>query len=81
MYPAADAIRLLYRNTSPYLLVGCMVPSKAREDAGVACLNSNIHSRSCRGRPVHAQIKFLTSTRFVVSGSPSLKLGYTSTTG
>src|SRR5580693_7757455 len=66
IYPAAAAIRLLYWKTSPNLLVGCIVPSKPKEDSGVAFLNSKIHSRSCRGRPVQAQIKFLTRTFFVV---------------
>src|SRR5215471_8791094 len=35
-YPAAAAIRLLYWKTSPNLLVGCMPPSRASEDSGVA---------------------------------------------
>ena len=43
--------------------------------SGVAFLNSKIHSRSCRGRPVQAQIRCLTRTWRVISGSPSLNLG------
>ena len=75
MKPAAAAIRLLYWNTSPKLLVGCIVPSSAMAEVGVDCENSKIHSMSCRGSPVHAQIKCLTSTRRVVSASPSLNGG------
>ena len=36
---------------------------------------------SCRGRPVHAQIRCFTSTWLVVSASPSLKLGRRLVTG
>ena len=37
-------------------------PSVASAPSGVTPLNSNSHSMSCRGRPVHAQIRCLTST-------------------
>ena len=74
-YPAAAAIRLLYWKSSPNFVVGCMPPSVRIAEAGVAPLNSNSHSKSCRGRPVHAQSRCFTSTCWVVLASPSLNAG------
>ena len=50
-------------------------------EAGVAPLNSKSHSKSCRGRPVHAQSRCFTSTCCVVLASPSLNEGKTFVTG
>ncbi len=74
-------MRLLYWKSSPNLLVGCIVPRSFIADSGLASLNSKIHSMSWRGIPVHAQMRCLICTLFVVAASPSLKRGKTSVTG
>ena len=58
-----------------------MVASVATTEAGVKRAPSKVHSRSWRGRPVHAQTRCFIATCRVVLGSPSLKLGSTSVTG
>jgi hypothetical protein len=74
-YPAAAASRFEYWNVSPNFVVGCTVASRSIVLFGVAFLNSNSHSRSCLGRPVHAQMRCLIITLLVVSASPSRKPG------
>ena len=70
--PAAAAIRFEYWNISPNFDVGCIVASTAIAFSGVSALEVEDHSRSWRGRPVHAQIRCLTSTclRDVVGAEP-----------
>jgi hypothetical protein len=75
MYPAAAAIGLEYWNNSPKPLVGRMVASTFIAPSGVRSWNSSNHSRSCRGMPVHAQMRCFTRTLLVVSASPSLNDG------
>src|SRR5436190_118668 len=70
-------MRLLYWKTSPKRLVGCIVARSFIADAGVASRYSKSHSMSCRGIPVHAQMRCFTSTWLVVAASPSLNAGYT----
>src|ERR1051325_8000433 len=79
--PPAAAIRFEYWNSSPNFEVGIIVPSVLSTDSGVEPFHSNSHSRSWRGRPVHAQIRCLISTCLVTSSLPSLKLGRTWVTG
>ncbi len=75
MNPAAAAIGLLYWNTSPKRLVGCMVASTVSDEAGVAPAKFNSHSKSWRGRPVQAHTRWRTCTWRVVAASPSRKSG------
>ena len=74
-------MRFEYWNSSPNLEVGCMRPSRESELPGVIFPYSNIHSKSCRGIPVQAQIRCLTRTLCVVWASPSRKLGSNVVTG
>src|SRR4029077_3192433 len=78
---AAAAIRLEYWKSSPNLEVGCMLPRRESELPGVMFPYSKIHSKSCRGIPVQAQIRCLTRTLPVVALSPSRKLGSNVVTG
>jgi hypothetical protein len=62
-------------------VVGCIVARVAIAPSGVTPWNWKSHSRSCLGRPVHAQISCRIFTCLVVSASPSLKEGSTLVTG
>jgi len=75
MKPAAEAMRFEYWKTSPNLLVGFMVARRSKVVLGLAVPDSKSHSMSWRGIPVQAQIRCLTSTCRVMSGSASLNCG------
>ncbi len=79
--PPAAASEFEYWKSAPKSLVGLIVASVFIAPSHVTPLYWNSHSKSCRGSPVHAQMRCFTSTRFVVSGSPSWNDGSSCVTG
>lgn len=75
MYPAAEASGLLYWKRAPKSVVGFMVASTSSWPCGDERSNVKSHSKSWRGRPVHAHTRCFRRTRLVTSGSPTLNDG------